>query len=171
MKTLIVSSSLSPKSRSFILCKEIYNRLSVKGIEVKMIDARKIDLRPCHTKISESMIKLSNEVDYADNLIIGMGVHCYSINDGLKIILDNCFGKATGKFFGIICSAGGERSYLSTQHLTQICMNEWRMIQLPRIVYATGKEFKENKVNNEDLIDRLDIFSEEFNMIGSKLIS
>jgi len=171
MKTLIVSSSLSPKSRSFILCKEIYNRLSVKGIEVKMIDAREIDLRPCHKKISESMTKLSNEVDYADNIIIGMGVHCYSVNDGLKIILDNCFGKSTGKFFGIICAAGGERSYLSTQHLTQICMNEWRMIQLPRIVYATGKDFKEDKVSNKDLIERLDVFSEEFNMIGSKLIS
>ena len=171
MKTLIVSSSLSLKSKSFILCKEIYNRLSVKGIEVKMIDAREIDLRPCHKKISESMIQLSNEVAHADNVIIGMGVHCYSINDGLKIILDNCFGKATGKFFGIICSAGGERSYLSTQHLTQICMNEWRMIQLPRIVYATGKDFEEEKVNNKDLIDRLDIFSEEFNTISRKLIS
>ena len=117
------------------------------------------------------MTELSNEVDHADNFIIGMGVHCYSINDGLKIILDNCFGKATGKFFGIICSAGGERSYLSTQHLTQICMNEWRMIQLPRIVYATGKDFEEDKVNNKDLLERLDVFSEEFNTIGSKLIS
>ena len=171
MKTLIVSSSLSTKSRSFILCKEVYNRLSVKGIEVKMIDAREIDLRPCHTKISESMIKLSNEVDYADNIIIGMGVHCYSVNDGLKIILDNCFGKATGKFFGIICAAGGERSYLSTQHLTQICMNEWRMIQMPRIVYATGKDFSDDEVTNTALLERLDIFSEEFSTIGRKLIS
>ena len=171
MKTLIVSSSLSPESRSFILCKEVYNRLSAKGIEVKMIDARDIELRPCHKEISESMTKLNNEVDDADNIIIGMGVHCYSINDGLKIILDNCFGKATGKFFGIICAAGGERSYLSTQHLTQICMNEWRMIQLPRIVYATGKDFKKDKVNNKDLLERLDVFSEEFNTIGRKLIS
>ena len=171
MKTLIVSSSLSPESRSFILCKEVYNRLSAKGIEVKMIDAKDIDLRPCHKEISESMKKLNNEVDDADNIIIGMGVHCYSINDGLKIILDNCFGKATGKFFGIICAAGGERSYLSTQHLTQICMNEWRMIQLPRFIYATGKDFEKDIVNNKDLLERLDVFSEEFNTIGKKLIS
>ena len=27
------------------------------------------------------------------------------------------------------------------------------------------------KINNKDLIDRLDIFSEEFNTIGKKLIS
>ena len=117
------------------------------------------------------MTKLNNEVDYADNIIIGMGVHCYSINDGLKIILDNCFGKATGKFFGIICSAGGERSYLSTQHLTQICMNEWRMIQLPRIVYATGKDFTKDDITSSEVIERIQVFSNEFNTVGNKLIA
>ena len=102
MRTLIVSSSLSPKSKSFILCKEIYNRLSEKGIDIKLIDARTMNLKPYHQEISKSMKRLSNEVDHADNLIIGMGVHCYSINDGLKILLDNCFGGAIGKFFGIL---------------------------------------------------------------------
>jgi len=171
MKTLILSSSLSPKSRSFILCHEIYNRLSVNGIDIELIDARKMELNPCHTESSESMNELSNKIDQADNIIIGMGVHCYSINDGLKIILDNCFRKATEKFFGIICAAGGERSYLSTQHLTQICMNEWRMIQLPRIIYAIGKDFENDKVSNKDLLERLDVFTEEFTSIGRKLIS
>ena len=85
------------------------------------------------------------KVEETDNIIIGMGVHCYSINDALKIILDNCFGKAISKFFGI-CAAGGEKSYLTTQHLTQICMNEWRMIQLPRVVY-NWKRFSRRKIN------------------------
>jgi FMN reductase len=100
-----------------------------------------------------------------------MGVHCYSINDSLKIILDNCFSGANDKFYGIVCAAGGERSYLSTMHLTQICMNEWRMIQLPRIVYATGQDFTENKLTNKTIIERIDVFSEEFISIGRKLIS
>ena len=117
------------------------------------------------------MKNLSIKVEETDNIIIGMGVHCYSINDALKIILDNCFDKANSKFFGIACAAGGEKSYLSTQHLTQICMNEWRMIQLPRIVYATGKDFQEDRLANKDVMKRLDIFTEEFYNIGSKLIS
>lgn len=171
MKTLIISSSLSPESRSFILCTKTYEKLIEKGIEVEMIDAREMDLIPCHKRSSESMNLLTRKVELADNIIIGMGVHCYSINDGLKIILDNCFAKATGKFFGIICAAGGERSYLSTQHLTQICMNEWRMIQLPRIIYATGKDFEENNIKNKDLLERIDVFSDEFISIGEKLIS
>ena len=171
MKTLIISSSLSPESRSFILCTKTYEKLIEKGIEVEMIDAREMDLIPFHKTPSESMNLLTRKIELADNIIIGMGVHCYSINDGLKIILDNCFSKATGKFFGIICAAGGERSYLSTQHLTQICMNEWRMIQLPRIIYATGKDFEENNIKNKDILARIDVFSDEFISIGEKLIS
>ena len=99
-----------------------------------------------------------------------MGVHCYSINDSLKIILDTIFQKATGKFYGILCAAGGEKSYLSTMHLTQICMNEWRMIQLPRIVYAIEKDFTEEKISSTDLLKRIELFSEEFHLIGNKLL-
>ena len=77
--------------------------------------------------------------------------------------------KATGKFFGVLCAAGGERSYLSTMHLTQICMNEWRMIQLPRIVYATKKDFKENRIISSDLLERINLFANEFHNIGKKL--
>ena len=171
MKTLIISSSLSENSRSYILCKEISKRLSLKDTEIKFVDARNLNLNPCHKQVTDCMKDLILKVEEADNIIIGMGVHCYSISDALKIILDNCFGKAISKFFGIACAAGGERSYLSTQHLTQICMNEWRMIQLPRIVYATGIDFREERITNIDVIKRLDIFTEEFYNIGSKLIS
>jgi FMN reductase len=171
MKTLIISSSISKKSRSYILCEEVYSRLKQNNIEVELIDARSMELNLCHTEKSESMNLLSEKIANCDNIIIGMGVHCYSINDSLKILLDNCFSGATEKFFGIICAAGGERSYLSTMHLTQICMNEWRMIQLPRIVYATGKDFTEDQLKNKNVIERLDVFSKEFITIGKKLIS
>ena len=50
-------------------------------------------------------------------------------------------------------------------------MNEWRMIQLPRIVYATGQDFTEDQLKNKNVIERLDVFSEEFITIGKKLIS
>ncbi len=117
------------------------------------------------------MEELSEQVEQADNIIFGMGVHCYSLNDGLKIILDNCCNKSEGKFFGIACTDGCEKSYLSTMHLTQICMNEWRMIQLPRIVYATRKDFIADKISNPEVKDRIELFVTEFAAIGQKLIS
>ena len=169
MKTLILSSSLSENSRSYLLCKAVKEELIAKGDNITFIDARNIPMQPTHKVITPEMATLAKQVDEADNIIFGMGVHCYSVNDSLKILLDACFGKATGKFFGILCAAGGERSYLSTMHLTQICMNEWRMMQLPRIVYATGKDFKEDIIISSEVLERIALFSEEFHTIGNKL--
>ena len=169
MKTLILSSSLSENSRSYLLCKSVKEELIAKGNNITIVDARNIPMQPIHRVRTPEMETLAKQVEEADNIIIGMGVHCYSINDSLKILLDACFGKATGKFYGILCAAGGERSYLSTMQLTQICMNEWRMMQLPRIVYATGKDFKEDIIISSEVLERIALFSEEFHTIGNKL--
>lgn len=169
MKTLILSSSLSENSRSYLLCKAVNEELIAKGDNITFIDARNIPMQPTHKVITPEMATLAKQVEEADNIIFGMGVHCYSVNDSLKILIDACFGKATGKFYGILCAAGGERSYLSTMHLTQICMNEWRMMQLPRIVYATGKDFKEDIIISSEVLERIALFSEEFHTIGNKL--
>ena len=171
MKTLILSSSLSKNSKSFLLCKAVEKELINKGVNCTFIDARSIRIKACHLGITKEMASLTESINATDNIIIGMGVHCYSVNDGLKILLDNCFNGAIGKFFGILCAAGGERSYLSTMHLTQICMNEWRMIQLPRIVYATKKDFNSDKIISNDVIERIQTFSNEFNTIGKKLVN
>jgi len=136
-----------------------------------MIDARDMNILPMHNKLNSKMKILSEKIKNTDNIIIGMGVHCYSINDSLKILLDTCFSDAIGKFYGVLCAAGGEKSYLSTMHLTQICMNEWRMIQLPRIIYATGKDFNNDKIVSTDLLERINVFSDEFYYTGKKLLN
>ncbi len=171
MNTLILSSSVSENSRSFLLCKAVEEQLMEKGATVNFVDARQIPMYPEHKRRTDEMQQLAKQIGQADNIIIGMGVHCYSINDSLKILIDTCFSAATGKFFGIICAAGGERSYLSTMHLTQICMNEWRMIQLPRIVYATKNDFKDNQITSDEVLERIKLFSKDFYTIGRKLLA
>ena len=171
MNTLILSGSVSENSRSFLLCKAVEQQLIAKGDTITFVDARKIPMYPVHRRITDEMQQLAEQVKQADNIIIGMGVHCYSVNDALKVLLDACFSAAGGKFFGILCAAGGERSYLSTMHLTQICMNEWRMIQLPRIVYATKKDFTEDIITSTEVLKRIELFSEEFHTIGRKLLA
>ena len=171
MKTVIISSSLSKNSKSFILCNEVNQKLKDLGFKSEIIDARSISLNAYHLIQSKELDDLSNKISKADNLIIAMGVHNFSINDSLKIILDTCFKNVEGKFFGILCAAGGEKSYLSTMHLTQICMNEWRMIQLPRIIYATKRDFENNKLTSKNIKERIDVFCNEFIEIGQKLMS
>ena len=171
MNTLILSGSVSENSRSFLLCKAVEKQLITKGDTITFSDARKIPMNAAHREITDEMQQLAEKVKQADNIIIGMGVHCYSVNDALKILLDTCFSDATGKFFGILCAAGGERSYLSTMHLTQICMNEWRMMQLPRIVFASEKDFKKDVITSDEVLERIELFSEEFHTIGRKLLA
>ena len=170
MKTLLISSSLTKNSRSFILCQHVSQILASKGNETEIIDARNIPLQPCHREKSYEMKQLEKKIGSCDNIIIGMGVHCYSVNDSLKILLDTCFSEATGKFYGILCAAGGEKSFLSITHLSQICMHEWHMIQLPRIVYATKNDFNSDHISSKELIERIEIFTNEFNTIGKKLL-
>jgi FMN reductase len=169
MKTLIISSSLSLESRSYELCKKVSEKLVLNGVDVELIDARELKLEPYHRGPTSDMQELAEKIKFADNVIFGMGVHCYSVNDGLKMILDSLSGISEGMLFGILCAGGGRNSYLSTMHLTQICMNEWRMMQLPRIVYVTKDDFENDQISGEDVLKRIDKFVEEFVKIGEKL--
>jgi NAD(P)H-dependent FMN reductase len=153
MKTIIISSSTSKESKSFILCQEVAEKLINQGIECSLIDARLLDLKSSHSAKTPSMIEAIKKINEADNLIIGMGVHNYSVNDSLKIMLDTCFDKVNGKFFGVLCAAGGEKSYL------------------PRIIYATGKDFTENKVTSTVLKKWMSEFVAEYISIGKKLLN
>ena len=100
MKPLILSSSLSKSSRSFILCNQVVKTLSKKGVSCSIVDARNIPMRPTHRELTAEMENLAEQIKETDNIIIGMGVHCYSINESLKILLDTCFAKATGRGAG-----------------------------------------------------------------------
>lgn len=171
MKTMIISSSFSTHSHSYELCRATEAELDKrKDVETRFVDLRHFELLPCHKGQTEDMDRLAEWTAEADNFIFGMGVHCYTVNDGLKMFLDTCFKEVTGKFFGIVCAAGGEKSYLSTMHLTQICMNEWRMIQLPRVVYASSVDFHEHRIANAEVLRRVAVFADEFADIGQRLV-
>jgi len=45
------------------------------------------------------------------------------------------------------------------------------MMQLPRVVYATGNDFTENRIISKELSERIELFSEEFHSIGNKLLA
>jgi multimeric flavodoxin WrbA len=113
MKTIIISSSTSSSSKSFILCKEVLIKLKERNIDCDLLDVRDLDLKTSHESKTPSMLEAIEKINKADNLVIGMGVHNYSVNDSLKIMLDTCFDNVNGKFFGVLCAAGGEKKLFS----------------------------------------------------------
>jgi len=161
MKTLIISSSLNPDSKGFKICKMVLEKMEESGMDVELLDVRDYELG--HTfRTTPDMQKIAEKIAAADNFVIGMAVYCYTINDSLKSVLDNCFENVTGKKYGIVCASGGDKSYLATQTLTQICANEWRMVQLPRVIFSSGSDWSEGELVNKDVHERIEIFVNEF---------
>ena len=68
MKTLIISSSLSKNSRSFILCKEVQNELLSKKANVTFVDARNTLINAYHKNDTEDKKWLSKLVKENDNI-------------------------------------------------------------------------------------------------------
>jgi len=161
MKTLIISSSLNPDSKGFKICKMVLEKMEESGMDVELLDVRDYELG--HTfRTTPDMQKIAEKIAAADNFVIGMAVYCYTINDSLKSVLDNCFENVTGKKYGCVCASGGDKSYLATQTLTQICANEWRMVQLPRVIFSSGSDWSEGELVNKDVHERIEIFVNEF---------
>ena len=71
MKTLILSSSLSKRSRSFILCHEVLKILSSEGVNCTIVDARNMKIQPTHNEITDEMKALAKQIEETDNIIIG----------------------------------------------------------------------------------------------------
>ena len=68
MKTLIISSSLSKNSKSFLLCKEVQNELLSKKASVTFVDARNILINAYHQKDTKDKKWLSDLIKQSDNL-------------------------------------------------------------------------------------------------------
>tara|TARA_Y100001970_G_scaffold289591_1_gene420478 strand:- start:3203 stop:3724 length:522 start_codon:yes stop_codon:yes gene_type:complete len=173
MKTAIISSSQNLNSKSYLLCKEVEKLLIEKGVEVVFIDGKDFSLGTYH-KQTEDNKKVANLIKDCDNFIFGMAVYQYSFNANLKLILDTCMDECDNKLFGTLVAAGGQKSYLCYMDLVKCCMNEWRMIPLPRVVFCNSSDFEfnaEKTIPSQDLETRLIEFANDFEKIGQKLIS
>ena len=59
---------------------EATEKLSKKGTNCTIVNARNIPMNPFHRGMTDEMKILSKQIEQADNIIIGMGIHNYSIN-------------------------------------------------------------------------------------------
>ena len=69
MNTLILSSSLSKNSRSFILCEAVAKQLSSKNIKCTIVDSRKIPILSTHLGHNSEMKRLSIQIKEAEKYI------------------------------------------------------------------------------------------------------
>jgi NAD(P)H-dependent FMN reductase len=164
MKILCIQGSLNPGSNTNVLLRKVFDRLD--GVKKSYLDLRKIKLEFCDGRdlsgYHEDIQVAAKEVEESDAYVIGMPVYCYSISGALKNFLDIVCGGMEEKPFAIVSASGGEHSYLATAELQKILMFEVRGRPFPRVVFASGKDFKDGELANAEVEKRLDQLSKEF---------
>lgn len=144
----VISCSLHPNSRSFVLAKDAVAHLQEIGVDAPLYDLRDHELGMCDattthkTPVAETIIQAIRD---ADGVLLAMPVYNYDTNAAAKNLLEIGMRAWNHKVVGFICAAGGQRSYMSVMPFANSLMLDFRCIIMPRFVYAVGSDFADDR--------------------------
>ena len=171
-KLVLIQGSLNPDSKTSIILEETVKVLNKKKIKNEVIDLRKLKLEFCDGRdlkeYNEDLRNAYKQMENANGYVIAMPVYCYSVPGPLKNFLDITCGAMEKKFSGIICNAGGIMSYLASAELMKILSYEVHVLCVQPTVYSWGGDFKENKIINEKVINKISDMTENLMSVIGK---
>jgi len=148
MKIVLISSSLNPQSRSYVLAQHCAEVVRAQGGEEDLIDLREHAL-PLHTGTAEcktpEVLALTERVRSADAVLVAAPIYVYDTNAAIKNFVDLTGRAWTDKPVGFLCAAGGKSSYMAIMGLANSLMLDFRCLVVPRFVYATGGDFADDR--------------------------
>lgn len=148
MNITVISCSLHPQSRSYVLAQQTVAELEVLGADAPLYDLRQHQLEMCDavtahkTPVAEEVIAAIRQ---ADSVLLAMPVYNYDINTAAKNLLEIGMRAWNHKLVGFLCAAGGQRSYMSVMPFANSLMLDFRCMIIPRYVYATGSDFGDDR--------------------------
>ena len=87
----------------------------------------------------------------------GMPVYCFSVSGPLKNFIDITAGAMENKSSGIICNAGGNRSYKALGDLSRILSFEARVVTVQPAVYTSYEDFEDGRLINSEIPNRIKV--------------
>ena len=161
MGIVIISTSLNPESKSFVLSKVVEIELSQLNVEADSIDMRKNPLPQCDGKTAyqdANVQALQGRIKKASGIILATPIYNYDINSVAKNLIELTGRSWTEKPVGFLCAAGGKGSYMSVMGIANSLMLDFRCIILPRFIYSTEDDFENGRIKNPDIESRLKEF-------------
>lgn len=144
MKTLVLSGSLKPESKSRILAQLSHALLLAQGAEAVYADLRDFPLPLCDGDAAYSspeVGRLRDLVQEASGIIVATPIYNYYGSAAVKNAIELTGGAWEDKTVAFLCAAGGQSSYMSVMALANNLMLDFRCVIVPRFVYATGAAF------------------------------
>lgn len=147
----IISCSLHPQSRSYVLAKAVETALAKHEISAQFVDLREWDLPICDgsaaydNATTKEMIAL---IDASDAILMAVPIYNYDINAAAKNLLELGLRSWNNTVVGFLCAAGGRASYMSVMNVANNLMLDFRCVIVPRFVYATGDDFGDDRMES-----------------------
>jgi len=164
MSYLVISCSLNQSSYSKILAQEATLRLKQAAEEVEFIDLQQIPLPLCDGDRAYSdpnVTLIKNSIVHAQGIVLGVPIYNYDVNAACKNLIE-LTGKAwEGKAVGFACAAGSRSSYMSIMGLANSLILDYRCHILPRFLYTVESSFTDDKLEDTEIHQRLDILITE----------
>ena len=155
---LIVSSSMSGKSRSRQLARLAAGKLEASGVAVTLLDLSETVLPFGGSSAGWSdphVARVRTQTTAATHLLFAAPVYNYDVNAVAKNYIELMGEDALGgKTVGFLLSAGGQGSYMSVLSFANSLMLDFRCWIVPRFLYVS-KDL-ENGQLPEKLDERLD---------------
>ena len=165
MRIAVISCSLHPQSRSYVLAKDALAQLAkFEGIESKLYDLREHNIPFCDGTDAydhPDSIMIRKMIDEADGVILAVPIYNFDVNSAAKNLLEIAMRAWNHKVVGFLCAAGGQSSYMSVMGCANHLMLDFRSIIVPRFVYATGNDFGDDRqptmyVSSEKIQERIE---------------
>ncbi len=152
-RVILIQGSLNKESRTAVLVQHAEEELKLAGLETGLLDLRNIQMEFCdgrplkeyHPEVQQAY----QIIEHADAFIIGMPVYCYSVSGPLKNFIDITSGAMEKKVAGILCNAGGNRSYMASADLSNILAYESHVTTVQPIVYSSYEDYDDQILTGE----------------------
>jgi len=98
----------------------------------------------------------------ATHILMALPIYNYSGSSVVKNVIELMgTDDIGGKTVGFLCSAGGQRAYMSVLSLANALMLDFRCWIVPRFVYATGADFVDGVLGTTDVAERVETLVDE----------
>ncbi len=172
MNPLVISCSLNPESRSARLAEYAHAAFARTSEDAGLIDLRETVLPLCDGGASykhENVGPTATAISDAGPILLAVPIYNYDANAVAKNLIEMTGRAWTGKVVGFLCAAGGRGSYMSVMSLANSLMLDFRCLIVPRFVYATGEDFKDDGTLSETMARRTDDLCETSSALSSAM--
>lgn len=159
MQYLIISGSLGNTSRSRELANSAFEIFRNNHQSVQFLDLQKTNLPHCDGDSSYSdptVLQVKKQIKLAKGILIASPIYNYDVNSAVKNLVELTGQAWRETVVGFMCAAGGKSSYMSVIPFANSLMLDFRTIIIPRFVFATGSSFKDDKINDPEILSRIE---------------